>query len=167
MPTPKGPSIVPGSEWRDLPQTVGSNRHLPLHYLGERIENGLRLKVFYFEAAAEDKICAARVKKFWKDWIGTVPCHGEVWTDSELNIFRISEQMEMPPQSGVQSCSITILYGWLRHERLAATLVPASLHMISTMRDRGVLESSAMFSGYYQFHATTKIVATSAESAAE
>src|SRR3954463_802831 len=100
-------------------------------------------RCFTLRQQQNDNICVARVKKFWKDWIGTVPCHGEVWTDSELNIFRISEQMEMPPQSGVQSYSITILYGWLRHDRLAARLVPASMHMVSTMRDRSLIESSA------------------------
>jgi hypothetical protein len=164
MPLPKGLYALPGSEWRDLPETVSTNRHLPLRYLGERNDYGLPLKVFYFEAAAEDKVCWMRVvKKFWKDWIGASPCHGEVWTDADLNILRISEQLNLPAQAGIKSCSIAILYGWLHHDNLPARLVPTAMHMASTYPDATLAESFTRFSSYHQFHTSTKIAATSAE----
>ncbi len=167
MPDPKGAFVVPGSEWRDLPQTVGTNYRLPLRYLEERSEGGHRIKIFYFEATLEDKICGLRVKNFWKTWTGAAPCHGEVWTDADLNILRISEQMDLPPKSGLQSCTITILYGWLRHGGLTDRLVPASMRMATTKANTIAAESSTIFSEYHQFHATTRMMATSAETIVE
>jgi hypothetical protein len=34
---------------------------------------------------------------FQHDWVGTVACSGDVWADEDMNILRISEDLELPP----------------------------------------------------------------------
>lgn len=152
--------IVPGSEWRDLPQMVGSNLRLPLRYLGERTENRQTVKVFEYTATQEDRVCWIRVKRGWlmRVWKGAVPCRGEVWTDSDFNILRITQEMTLPRESTLERTKIIVLYGWLRHESLTERLVPVAIQLRAEGAHGWALESSATFSAYRVFHASAMVL---------
>lgn len=150
--------MVPGSEWRDLPQMVGSDLRLPLHYVGEKQQDGVRLRVFQYTATAEDGVCGMRVKRgvLSRTWKGAVPCHGEVWTDYDFNVLRITQDLVMPPQSGLTSSSISVLYGWTHFDSVPARLVPVSMHL-EAHDSKQTIQSSATFTNYRMFYAHATI----------
>jgi hypothetical protein len=153
--------VVPGSEWRDLPQMVGSNLRLPLRYIGERTENKQKMKVFQFNATEEDGVCAIRIKRgaLSRTWKGSVPCRGEVWTDADFNILRITEEMTLPQKTGMERCTTVVLYGWLHGADASNHLVPSAIWLQAQGRNGRTVESTANFSSYHLFRAKARIMA--------
>ena len=158
LPIPRA-GMVPGSEWRDLPQMVGSDLRLPLRYIGEVPQGAAKVRVFEYSATAEDAVCGMRVKRgiFSRTWKGAVPCRGEVWTDHDFNILRITQDLAMPRQSGLTSSSISVLYGWAGFGSVQRRLVPVSMRLRAQDSKRTLIESSATFTNYRMFLAETTI----------
>lgn len=152
--------VVPGDEWKGLADMVGTNLRLPLRYVGDRYEDGTVMKVFEYRAAKEDAVCGMRIKKsfFKPTWKGSAPCHGDVWTDADLNILRITQEIDLPREAGMQSCTVVVLYGWLRHESFRDRLVPASMYLRAQEFNGHTIESTAQFSAYQVFHASARVI---------
>jgi hypothetical protein len=151
--------VVPGSEWRDLAQMVGTNLRLPLRYSGERMEDGRKVKVFSYRATKEDEVCGIRVKRpFHRLWKDSAPCHGEVWTDRDLNILRITQETLLPHESSLGKATIVVLYGWLKYAGSSDLLVPTSIYLTAQTVKGRTIESSATFTAYRVFHAAAKVV---------
>ena len=84
---PMNTAMVPGGEWVELPQMVGTELRLKIHQSDDVIVNGRRMKVFQYRADPEDEACrwksVADFGFFAVSKIVTVGCYREVWTDEE------------------------------------------------------------------------------------
>jgi hypothetical protein len=126
---PLSTSLVPGGEWSELPAMVGTELGLKVQQAASVVINERRIKVFQYRADPEDGLC--RFKSvldfmfFVANKIVTIGCYGEVWTDEDINILRMSEHYELPgPWKNYQS---VVTYGWLQRKDEAPKLIPLTI----------------------------------------
>ena len=162
--------FVPGSDWSDLPRMVGRELRLRIQRAADVVVNERRMKVFQYEASAEDRICGWRSITDYgffstkKDRY--FDCHGEVWTDENTNILRISERLEQrEPLGGWDSYAGIVTYGWLTRPGETTRLIPLTIstqaeHQKKTYWCRG------QFTHYREFGARVKITPVDAVSEA-
>src|SRR5216684_1447764 len=152
--------IVPGGEWSELPQMVGTELRLKIRQAADVVVNDHRIKVFQYQAEAEDGVCIFKSVLdfgfFAVNKIVTVPCYGEVWTDEDINIFRISEHLELSDKWRDYQSIVT--YGWLRRTDEVPRLIPLT---ISTQAENNkkVHWCRGVFTNYRIFSSRVKIVA--------
>src|SRR5438445_7925956 len=88
--------VLPADEWSTLPKMVGTEFRLRVHQAADVVVNQQRMKVFQYYASVEDNLCPFEpVEDFGFFIIGktvAVACYGEVWTDEDENIVRMSER---------------------------------------------------------------------------
>jgi Trypsin-like peptidase domain len=153
--------VVPGGEWSELPQMVGTALRLKIHQAADTILNGRQIKVFQYFADSEDGVCVFKSVRdfgfFETGKIVTVPCYGEVWTDSDLNILRISQHLELSGKWKDYESVVT--YGWLRRAEEASRIIPVT---ISAQAEYGkkVHWCRGLFTNYRIFDARARIIAT-------
>lgn len=90
------------------------------------------MKVFQYYSSAEDNLCGFQAIDDYifftvkKNFIAA--CYGEVWTDEDTNIIRISEHLELPDKSrasrGWDTFRIVLTYGWVKRLNEGPWLVP-------------------------------------------
>ncbi len=152
--------VNPGGEWSELPQMVGTALRLKIHQAADTVVNERRIKVFQYRAESEDGVCIFKsvldFAFFAVNKIVTVPCYGEVWTDEDINIFRISEHLELSGKWRDYQSIVT--YGWLRRTDEAPRLIPLT---ISTQAEHNkkVYWCRGQFTDYQIFSSRVKIVA--------
>src|SRR5438093_896973 len=121
--------VNPGGEWSELPQMVGTALRLKIHQAADTVVNERRIKVFQYRAESEDGVCIFKsildFGFFAVNKIVTVPCYGEVWTDEDINIFRISEHLELSGKWRDYQSIVT--YGWLRRTDEVPRLIPLTI----------------------------------------
>lgn len=126
---PLNTAMVPGGEWSELPQMVGTELRLKIHQTADVVINGQRIKVFQYRAEPEDGVCRWKSISdfgfFAVNKIVTVACYGEVWTDEDTNILRMSEHYELPGRWKDYQAVVT--YGWLRRRDEAPRLIPLTI----------------------------------------
>lgn len=97
---PLNTTIVPGGEWSELPQLIGTQLRLHLDQMPDAVMGGREIKIFRYRATVEDNVCRWRSSLdlgfFSLNKDVTVGCYGEVWTDRDTNILRMSEHYELP-----------------------------------------------------------------------
>lgn len=117
VPLPLGTSISPGDVWSNLPQIIGKEFGLKIRQAPDVVVNGRRIQVFQFTASAEDRVCTwtttADFGLFERNKDSVVGCYGEVWTDENTDVIRISEHYETP--GGWKEYRDTVTYGRLQH----------------------------------------------------
>jgi hypothetical protein len=121
-------SVVPGSEWADLPRMVGTELNLEIHQAPDAVVGGRTVHVFQYAAKIEDQVCSFRQVMrygfFQRSKTQFYNCHGEVWTDESGIILRISEALDL---SGPWSHWWGVVtYGWLEKGG-AQYLVPVTI----------------------------------------
>jgi hypothetical protein len=95
------------------------------------LSNGRRLRVFQYWADIEDALpecqflTIADFGFFNIKNVSTNACYGEVWTDENFNILRMSLHLELPGKW--QDYQSVVAYDWLRRRDDAPWLVPASV----------------------------------------
>jgi hypothetical protein len=119
----------PSDQWSDLPSMVGIELGLKIEQAPHVIVNGQQIKVFRYRADVEDGACKFRSSidymAFSRSKTVTVACYGEVWTDQDTNILRISEHYDTPrPWS---QAYVVVTYGWIKKRNSAAKLLPLTL----------------------------------------
>jgi hypothetical protein len=132
---PLNNSVVPGDEWSLLPRMVGTELNLRISQAADAIVSGKLVHVFQYAANAEDGVCKfATVEKkliFQRRTTKSYDCHGEVWTDEQGTIIRISQAMDL--QGPWYHFWSVITYGWVEKDgqqyRLPVT--------INTQAERG------------------------------
>ena len=133
LPFPKQiPAVEVGSEWSDLPDMVGTSLGLKMAQVEDIFVDGRRVQVFRYRGQVEDHACKFRSSMnylfFQHDWVGTVACSGDVWTDEDMNILRISEDLALPPsKTRWRNLHAVVLYGWLKKTGEEPTLIPVSI----------------------------------------
>lgn len=151
-------ALIPGGDWSELPQMVGKELHLRILQAEDVTIDGQPMKVFQYQADVEDRVCTFfhdtdfglfAIKK-----LETVSCYGEVWTDTDLNILRISAHYEL---TGKWKDYLAVMtYGWLKREGESPRLVPLT---ISTQAKNGrtVHWCRGRFVNYQVFSASSRI----------
>jgi hypothetical protein len=123
---PLNHSIVPGSEWSELPEMVGTELRLKVHQAADASVNDKRIKVFQYSASLEDALCKFKYTMDYLFFVSsktvTASCYGEVWTDENTNIVRISEHYQLPGERKIYH--IVVTYGWLRRANDPPVMIP-------------------------------------------
>jgi len=161
LPYPKQ-GVIPGEEWTALPSMVGTDLKLKIEAVGELAIREHKVKVFRYEAAAEDDACALRTRRnygLWhKDWRRTVVCHGEVWTDEHFDILRITQDLEIPRgQTFVHRFQIVIMYGWLEPPGVGRQVLPVEIFLQGQFTSGETYYCSGRFTNYRVFTAATRL----------
>jgi hypothetical protein len=150
--------IVPGDEWSELPRMVGTELRLKIHQGADVVVNDRRMKVFQYWAGHEDGVCSWRSVLdfifFSVNKTVTIACYGEVWTDQDTNIVRMSEHYELPGRWKDYHAIIT--YGWLKRVDESPRLIPLT---ISTQAEykKHIYWCRGQFTDYQVFNARVRI----------
>lgn len=152
--------VVPGGEWSELPQMVGTALRLKIHQAPDALVNGHRIKVFQYRAESEDAVCTFKSVRdfgfFQASKTVSVPCYGEVWTDESLNILRASEHLQLSGEWKTYESVVT--YGWLRRSGEYDWLIPRTI-FTQIRKGKKVYWCRGSFTNYRIFDAQAKIVA--------
>lgn len=167
LPLPNRTAIGTGGEWSELPAMVGKALGLKIHQMPDAVINGRRMKVFLYRAEVEDSVPCNFFKiirdygVFERTRIATAPCFGEVWTDQNINIERISEHIELPEHIERyykwKDHGTVVTYGWLRLVDEAPRLVPLTISTEAEYRKK-VYWCRGVFMNYRVFVSKAKIV---------
>ena len=150
--------IGTGGEWSELPQRVGTELGLKIQQFPEVVVDGRRMKVFQYRADVEDGVCRFRsifdfeLFRIHKDV--TLACYGEVWTDEETNVLRISEHFE---QLGWwKNSQAVVTYGWLQwREEKTPRLIPLTIY-VQAERGKRIYWCRGQFVNYQIFGSRVK-----------
>ncbi len=155
---PVNTMVVPGGEWSELPQMVGTELRLKIHQAADAIVGGRHIKVFQYRADSEDSVCIFKSVRdfgfFEASKIVTVPCYGEVWTDEDANILRMSQHLELPGKWRDYQSVVT--YGWLRRAD-ELRLVPLTISTEAQFNKK-VYWCRGIFTNYRMFDIRARIV---------
>jgi hypothetical protein len=153
-------SIVPGVEWSELPEMVGTELRLKVHQVADANVNDKRMMVFQYAASVEDAVCkftyAMDYLLFKTSRTVTVACYGEVWTDEHMNIIRMSEHYESPGERKIYH--VVVIYGWLRRADEPARLIPLTISA-KTQHQKQIDWCRGQFTDYQVFGSQVKIIA--------
>src|SRR6266403_3130084 len=158
--------LNPADEWSKVPNMVGTEFRLKVHQAADVVVNEQRMRVFQYYASAEDNMCPfAPVEDFGFFTINktvAVACYGEVWTDEDANIVRISEHLELSDKlkayRGWEDCQVVLTYGWLRRENEPLRLVPLTIVIEARYKNR-LHWCRGQFRDYQIFSSSAKILA--------
>jgi hypothetical protein len=149
-------------EWSGLPRMVGKEFRLKIQQAPDALINERRIKVFQYYASVEDNLCGFRVT--WDFGFFQVhhkpvdlACHGEVWTDRDLNIIRISQSIDFvkPIADGWHARRAVVNYGWLKKEN-EARLVPQTIY-VEGWRKRRMFWCRGYFKDYQLFSVKARL----------
>lgn len=122
-------SVGPGGEWAELPAKVGTDLNLKIKQAANVVRNGRSIKVFQYWASAEDGVCAFKTVAdfdfFVVSKVDVIACYGEVWTDEDMNVLRISEHFELLGKWKNHQTVVT--YGWLKKAGDVPRLIPLTI----------------------------------------
>jgi len=150
-------AVVPGSEWSELPLRVGTDLDLKINQAPDAVVNGRSIKVFQYWASVEDGACTVRTINFGlfttrKTFV--TACYGEVWTDENSDILRISEHFEFASKMNLQA---VVTYGWLKKTAEEPRIVPFTLAMQTEHKNK-VYWCRSQFTNYRVFSSRVRII---------
>jgi hypothetical protein len=157
--------IVPGDEWSQLPELVGTELRLKVRQAADVVVNDRRMKVFQYYASAEDGVCPWRTVMdfvfFAVNKDVNVGCYGEVWTDQDTNIVRMSEHYELPGTWKDYHAIVT--YDWLKRTDEPPRLIPVTIATQAEYKKQ-IYWCRGRFTDYQVFSSRVKIGPTPAGS---
>ena len=158
LPCPEGNGLGISTAWADFPTMVGDNLKLRIQQVDDLSLPGWgSVKVFRYEAAAEDKVakidyCTSFGFHIHTEKIVSVPVRGEVWTDDALNILRITQELLAPPAMGWLDLRSSVLYGWLDSPNGERKLVPTNIFSRGELTDDHQIYSTlCRITDYHRF----------------
>ena len=162
--------VLSADEWSKLPKMVGTEFRLKVRQATDVVANEQRTKVFQYYASVEDNLCPFEPVDdyglFTIRKIVAVACFGEVWTDENTNIIRISEHLDlsdkMKAYRGWQDAHVVLTYGWAKLADEPPRLVP--LTIFTEARDKKHLYwCRGQFTDYQLFSSRVKIFANNSK----
>jgi hypothetical protein len=157
---PLSNAVTPGAQWSELPAMVGTELRLRIQQAADVVANGRRIKVFQYQAKAEDSVCRFKSTMdfvfFATNRIDTIGCYGEVWTDEDTNILRMSEHFEISGRWKEYQAIVT--YGWLRRIDEAPRLIPLTISTQAELKKK-LYWCRGRFTDYQEFGSKVKILA--------
>lgn len=158
---PLSHSIVPALEWSELPEMVGKQVHLKVRQAPDAVVNGNKLKIFQYGASIEDGACGFTYVNdhilFKSSKTVRTGCFGEVWTDEDMNIVRMSEHYQLPSDRKV-IYHVVVTYGLLTHAGEAPRTIPMTIAAKTEDKNR-VDWCRGQFTDYQIFGSQVKILA--------
>ena len=158
LPCPKENGVSFGSGWSDFPTMVGNNLKLRIQQVDDLAVKGWgTVKVFRYEGSPEDKVasinyCTNYGFNIHTEKLISVAVRGEVWTDEDLNILRITQELLTPPSMGWVEFRSSVMYGWLEFPKGGRELVPTNMMTrTETTDDHQIYFSICRFTDYHQF----------------
>jgi hypothetical protein len=160
-------SMVPGGEWSELPAKVGSDLNLKINQAADAIVNGRSLKVFQYWASVEDAVCTFKSVNdfavFVFSKVSVAACYGEVWTDEDMNILRMSEHLELFGKW--RNLQAVVTYGWLNKPGEAPRLIPLTIATQAEYK-RKIYWCRGQFTDYRLFTSRARVIASTEGSSA-
>jgi len=154
-----------GGEWSELPNMVGTELGLTVHQAADVVVNDRRMKVFQYRADIEDGVCSFKSTSDFVfmeiNKVFTVACYGEVWTDEDTNILRISEHYELPGKW--RNYQGVVTYGWLPKKDEPPRLIPLTIYTQAERKGR-VYWCRGQFTNYQRFDSEVRIIANGVQS---
>jgi len=124
----------------------------------DRSVDGQHIKVFRYRGDAEDRVCRWRsaldLGFFSINKDVTVSCYGEVWTDEDTNILRMSEHYELPGKW--KNYQAVMTYGWLQRPGEIPRLIPTAI-VSQAEWNRKTYWCRSQFSHYQVFTSQVKM----------
>jgi len=153
-PPPLSHWILPGNDWSELPMMVGTEFQLRVHQAEDVVVNKRRMKIFQYRGSVEDGACGFERLSNYGFFVHKqkriVSCYGEVWTDENTNILRISQTLELPRHWG--NYQVVVTYGWLDRVNEPPRLIP--LTFFSEWNDKKAVDwCRGQFTDYQEFSA--------------
>jgi hypothetical protein len=150
-------------EWSTLPKLVGTEWRLKVRQAPDVVVNQRRMKVFQYYASVEDNLCPFEPIEdygfFTISKVVAVACYGEVWTDEDTNILRMSEILELSDKlkayRGWEDYQIVLTYGWLRAN--GPRLVPLTI-FTEGRNGKHVYWCRGQFTDYQVFDSRVRII---------
>jgi len=157
--------IVPAHEWSLLPRMVGTEVRLKVNQAADVVVDDRRIKVYQYYASVEDDLCRfAPSTDFGIFKIGktvSVACYGEVWTDGDTNIVRMSEHLDLSDNlkayQGWEEYQIVLTYGWLNGAVGPSALVPITIFAEARHKKKHVYWCRGQFTNYRVFTTRTEM----------
>lgn len=152
-------AVGTGGEWAELPQMVGRVPRYKIHQFPDAVVNGRRIKVFQYHAEVEDEVCNFKSMTdfvfFTTSKSFTASCYGEVWTDEDTNILRVSEHYESLFDKWKDYQGV-VTYGWLKLPDESTRLVPLTIYTQAEHKKR-IYYCRGQFTNYRVFDSQVKI----------
>jgi hypothetical protein len=160
--------VLPADQWSKLPTMVGTEFRLKVHQAADIVVNEQRMKVFQYYASVEDNLCPfAPVEDYGFFTISktvALACYGEVWTDEDTNIIRMSEHLELSDKlkayRGWEGIQVVLTYGWLKLADEPRRLVPLTIFTEARDKKR-VYWCRGTFMNYQVFSSRARILSGS------
>jgi hypothetical protein len=160
--------ILGSHEWSMLPTMVGTELRLKIHQADDVVVDERRIRVFQYYASVEDNLCPFEpVEDFGFFRISktvAVACYGEVWTDEDTNIIRMSEHLDLSEKlktyRGWEEYQVVLTYGWIKREDEASGLVPLTIFGEARYKNKHVNWCRGQFTNYRMFTSRAKMSAT-------
>lgn len=156
---------MPANEWSNLPTLVGTEYRLKVQEAADSIINGRRVKVFQYSASVEDNVCSFLPLVdyvFFK--VGhpvVVGCYGEVWTDENTNVIRISEHLDLSDKlkeyKGWNDFQILVTYGLIKIADEPSRPAPLTI-FLQARNGKKIYWCRGNFTNYRLFTARAEIV---------
>lgn len=158
---PLNNAMAPGGEWSELPQFVGTKLNLKIRQMPNATVNGRRTEVFQYQASAEDGLCKWDVGVdygfFASSKIVSSAVYGEVWTDEDTNILRMSEHCEFPETFRWKNYQAVVTYGWLKRADEPPRLIPLTIYAQAEHRKK-IYWCRGQFTNYRMFSTGVRLV---------
>jgi Trypsin-like peptidase domain len=159
--------ITPSDDWSVLPMMVGTKVRLKVHQAADVVMNQRKLNIFQYSASAEDDLCPfAPVEDFGFFKINknvAVACYGEVWTDEDTNIVRMSKHLELSDKlqdyRGWEEYQVVLTYGWITLADETPALVPLTIYAEGRYKKKRVHWCLGQFTNYRVFTSRAKMLA--------
>jgi len=150
-------------EWSTLPKMVGTEWRLKVQQAPDVVVNRRRMKVFQYYGSVEDNLCPFEPIEdygfFTVSKVVAVACYGEVWTDEDTNILRMSENLELSDKlkayRGWEDFQIVLTYGWLQAD--GPRLVPLTIFTEGRNR-KHIYWCRGRFTDYQVFDSRVRII---------
>ncbi len=159
--------MAPAADWSELPRMIGTDLSLRIQRLPDKVVDGHSLRVFQYRASLEDKVCYVKFALLFGPWViwnsrMAASCYGEVWTDQEMNILRLSQHMDLGGRKGLDWYDTVVTYGWLRRDGKAPRMAPVEFR--SQFRSKkGTVWCRGHFVNYRAFGSDFKLLSDQAK----
>jgi hypothetical protein len=150
--------------WSAALLLIGTEFGLKIQQAADAIVGGRKVKVYQYRGDAEDGVCRFRrdldLGFLQTHKMYSVDCYGEVWTDAEMNVLRLSQHLELSGKW--KNYELVVTYGWLQKTGEPARLVPVT---ISTQAEHNnkVYWCRGRFMNYQLFNSRVRIVSERAD----
>ena len=158
-PLPLSIYLRPNGMWYDLPRRIGAELGVYIHEAPNVVVDGHQMRVFQFWATAEDGVCGFTSTTdylfFVRNKVYRSVCYGEVWTDLDANIRRISQHFD--DFDGWKDFDEVVTYDWLKYAHELPRLIPVTFFTQGRFNKK-VYWSRGEFTNYRIFEAQSRII---------